>query len=122
MNIILLREQYWFHDGVVRAFHLDLQQSHAEIELFVRRIRKQNPSGPLKEEDLDPCTLQLVFDDLIEVSLFDKFPTQGNYLNFSTFDNGGSEFGVSLTVHDSSSHIEKDNWVIKSRRIEWKEV
>jgi hypothetical protein len=123
MNIDELRGQYWFHDGTIKSFHLDIQSNRVEIELFVGRIKRNRPSGPLQEEDLEPCILQLVFEKLIEVSLFDRFPTQGYYLNFSTFNNTSKRIEVSLNVHDSSSSVhEKDNWVIKARQIAWKEV
>ena len=122
MNIDQLYGQYWFHDGAIKSFHLDIQNNRIEVELFVKRIRNR-PPGPLREKELEPCTLQLIFEELIEVSLFDRFPTQGYYLNFSTFNNSSNGIEVSFNVHDSSNSVyEKDNWVIKARQIAWKEV
>ena len=123
MNIDQLNEQYWFHDGAIKSFHLDIQSNSVEIEMFVKRISGKRPSGPLLEEHIESCTLQLVFKKLIEVSLFDRFPTQGYYINFSTCNNNGKEIEVYFNVHDSSNAVyEKDNWVIKAKEIEWKEV
>jgi len=123
MIIDKLREQYWFHDGAIKSFRLEIQNSSAEIELLVRRHPSGKLAGQIHEEDLIPCTLQITFEGLIEISLFDKFPTEGNYLNFSAFGKDGEEVCISFNVHDSSSSIyEKDNWVIKAKRIIWKEI
>src|SRR5687767_1769319 len=116
MKIEQIHRQYWFHDGRIKSFHLDIETNRVEIELFVKRIKGSRPSGALLEENLEPCTLQLLFEKLIEVSLFDRFPTQGYYLNFSTFNNTGKGIEVCFNVHDSADHIyEKDNWIIKSK-------
>lgn len=77
----------------------------------------------IDQRDLVPCIVRLTFQDLIEASLFDKFPTQGYYLNFCTFGNNGDEVGISFNVHDSSNYVyEKDNWVIKAKWMTWKEL
>jgi hypothetical protein len=123
MNIEQLHGQYWFHDGRIKSFHMDIQSRRVEIELFVKRITRNRSSGPLQEDHLEPCTLQLVFEKLIEVSLLDRFPTQGYYINFSIFNNNDKGIEVSFNVHDSSNTVyEKDNWVIKAKKIAWKEV
>jgi hypothetical protein len=123
MDISRLHGQYWFAGGAVKSFHLDIQNSRIEIVLFVKRIKRDRASGSLQENDLEPCTLQLTFERLIEVSLFNKFPTQGYLLNSTTFDNTGNGMEVSFHVYDSSNYVyEKDNWVIKAKRITWKEV
>jgi hypothetical protein len=123
MKIEQLHGQYWFHDGRIKSFHLDIENGRVELEMFVKRILRNRSSGPLQDEDFQPCILQLVFEELIEVSLFDKFPTQGYYVDFSTFSNTGKGIEVFFNVHDSSNHVyEKDNWVIKARKITWKEV
>jgi hypothetical protein len=123
MNIDQLNEQYWFHDGAIKSFHLDIQTSYVQIELFVKRISRRRPSGPLLEEDLESCTLQLEFKNLIEVSLFDRFPTQGYYVNFCTVNDTAKGIEVHFNVHDNSSSVyEKDNWIIKAKEIAWKEV
>ena len=123
MNIDQLNKQYWFHDGAIMSFHLDILNSRVEIVLHVRRISKERKPGPLQEQDLSPCTLQLICTDLIEVSLFERFPTQGYYLNFTTINDSVHGIELSFNVHDSSSYVyEKDNWVIKAKQIKWKEV
>jgi hypothetical protein len=123
MNIERLHGQYWFHDGAVKSFRLDIQNDCIEIELFVKRIKRISPYGPLQQEDLTPCTLYLKFEKLIEVSLLNKFPTQGYYLNFSTFNKGSEGIEVCFNVHDNSSSVyEKPNWVIMAKRVVWKEV
>jgi hypothetical protein len=124
MYIDQLHEKYWFHDGAIKSFHLDIENNTAEIELFVRRHRSNKKlSGQIQEGELVPCTIRLTFEDLIETSLFDKFPTQGNYLNFSTYRNNEKEVGISFNVHDNSSYTyDKDNWVIKAKRMTWKEI
>ena len=53
---------------------------------------------------MSTCTLKIIMEDLIEVSLFDKFPTQGYYLNFSTAELAKREVKISFNVHDSSSY------------------
>src|SRR5687768_14291901 len=121
-NIYQLHDQYWFHDGAVKSFHLDVRNSRAEIELLVSRIRK-GYSSPLRKEDLLPCTLQMVFEHLIEVSLFDRFPTQGIWIDFSANKNMADQIEVCLNIHDHSSYVyEKPNWVIRAKQINWKEV
>jgi hypothetical protein len=123
MNIHELHENYWFQDGAIKSFHLDVQNNIAAIELSVRRHPNGKLLGRINEKDLVPCTIRLTFQDLIETSLFDKFPTQGYYLNFTSYENNGEEVGISLNVHDNSSYIyEKDNWVIKSKRMTCDEV
>jgi len=124
MNIHQLHEYYWLHGGAIRSFHLDIQNNTAEIELLVSRDSNGKLLvGQLNERDMVPCTIRLTFQDLIEASLFDKFPTQGHYLNFCLFGNNGEEVGISFNVHDNASYIyEKDNWVVKAKSMEWKEI
>ena len=124
MNTHQLHEYYWLNGGSIKAFHLDIQNNTAEIELLVSRHTKGKLLvGQINENDMVPCTIRLTFRNLIEASLFDKFPTEGYYLNWSLFGNDGEEVGISFNVHDNSSYIyEKDNWVIKAKWMIWKEV
>jgi hypothetical protein len=115
MNIRKLLDYYLFDDGRIKLFHLDIQNNTAEIELIVSRKTIENGSAP--------CTLRLTFQNLIEASIFDKFPMDGYYLEFRLYQNNGKEFGVFIEVYDNSSQMpEKHNWVIKSKRVSWKEV
>ena len=123
MNINQLPEQYSFHDGAIKSFYLDIQNSTAEIEMLVRRIISRRPSGQIQENDLVPCILRLTFEDLLEVSLFNKLPTQGYYIGFCSFKENDQAVGISINVHDSSNYVyEKDNWLVKAKSITWKEV
>jgi len=124
MNIHQLHEYYWLNGGSIKAFHLDIQNNTAEIELMVsRHINRKLLVGQINERDMVSCTIRVTFQHLIEASLFDKFPTQGYYLNFSLFENNGEEVGISFNVHDNASYIyEKDNWMIRAKRVTWKEV
>ena len=123
MNVNQLHEQYWFSEGQVKSFQLDIQNNKAEIELLTKRIINKGPNGQILENGLKPCTLRITFENLIELSLFDKFPTQGYYLDFNTYNNGEEDFAISLNVHDNSSYVyEKDNWFIKAKNITWKEI
>lgn len=124
MNIHQLHEYYSLIAGSIKSFHLDIQHNTAEIELLVsRHINRKLLVGQINERDLVPCIVRLTFQDLIEASLSDKFPTQGYYLNFCTLGNNGDEVGISFNVHDNSNYVyEKDNWVIKAKWVTWKEV
>ena len=124
MNILQLHEHYWLNGGSIKAFQMDIQNNIAEIELLVgRHTHGKLLIGQINERDIVPCTIRLTFQDLIEISLFDKFPTQGYYLNFCVFGNDGEEVGISFNVHDNSSYVyEKDNWMIKAKRMTWREV
>ena len=124
MEIHQLHEYYWLNGGSIKSFHLDIQNNTAEIKLLVsRHTNGKLLLGQINESDLVPCTVRLIFQDLIEASLFDKFPTQGYYLNFLAFGNNGDEVGISFNVHDNSNYVyEKDNWVIKAKWMTWKEV
>ena len=124
MNIHQLHEYYWFNGGAIKSFHLDIQNNAAEIELLVsRHTNRKLLGGQINERDLVPCSVTLTFQGLIEASLFDRFPTQGYYLNFCAFGNNGDEVGISFNVHDNSNYVyEKDNWVIKAKWMTWKEV
>lgn len=123
MNISQLREYYWFHNGSIKSFRLDIPNNTAEIQVQVKKHINGKLSGQFQERDLVPCTLKLTFEDLIETSLFDRFPTQGYYLDFKSYGNGDEEVGISFNVHDNSSYTyETDNWVIKARRVNGEEV
>jgi hypothetical protein len=124
MNIHQLHEYYWLNGGLIKVFHLDIQNNTAEIELLVsRHTNRELLVGQINEKDLVPCTIRLTFQNLIEASLFDKFPTQGYYLNLSLFGNNGEEVGISFNVHDNSSYVyEKNNWMIKAKWMTWKEA
>lgn len=124
MNIHQLHEHYWLIGGSIKAFHLDIQNNTAEIELLVsRHINGKLLVGQINERDMVPCTIRLTFQNLIEASLFDKFPTQGYYLNLSLSGNNSEEVGISFNVHDNSSYAyEKDNWMIKAKWMTWIEV
>jgi hypothetical protein len=123
MDLTKLLEKYWFHDGTIQSFHLDIQKNSAELELLVKRSTKGKLSDPVEEKDLVDCTLKLTFEDLIEASVFDIFPTQGYYINFSSYTHGDEEVGISFNVHDSASYVhKKDNWVIKAKRMLWKDT
>lgn len=66
------------HHGSIKALHLDIQNNTAEIELLVsRHINGELLVGQSNERDMVPCAIRLTFQNLIEASLFDKFPTQG---------------------------------------------
>lgn len=125
MNIQQLRERYWFDGGAIRSFHLDMQKNTAELEMLVKMHMNEilSGSGQIEERDLVPCTIRITFQDLIEISLFDKFPTQGYYLKFTSSEINGVEVGVSFNIHDNASYTyEEDNWVIKAKRVTWKQV
>ena len=123
MHITALFYHYWLHGGTVRSFHLDLPNNSATIELNVEKILRPKPTGPLQKSDLLPCTLRIIFEDLLEVSLSNKLPSMGYYIDISTSELRKSEMGFALNLHDSSSSIyEKDNWVIKSKRVRWEEI
>lgn len=123
LNINDLRKHYWFHDGSIKSFHLDITNNTAEIQLLIKRHITGKLRGQIHEGDLVPCTLKLIFEDLVEASLFDMFPTQGYYLEFNTYSEGSEEVGISFNVHDNSNHTyEKHNWVIKAKHVEWQEM
>jgi hypothetical protein len=122
MNISKFHQHYRTHDGRIKSFHLDIENNVAEIELFVKRIITPG-KGRISEEDLIPCTLKLTFRQLIEVSLFNRLPSDGYYLEFVTYNDNDSEVGLLINVFDNSSYVhEKPNWVIKAKRVSWEEV
>ncbi len=123
MNIERLHGQYWFHDGAVKSLRLDIPNDCIEIELFVKRIKRIGSPGPLQQQDLTPCTLNLRFEKIIEVAVLNKFPTHGYYLEFATFNMGSDGIQVSFNVHDNSnSFYDKPNWVVRAKRVDWIEV
>jgi len=125
MNFSKFHNHYWAHDGVIKSFHLDIQNSTVEIELSVRKMGNgKELSGPIDDKELVPCCLRLTFRNLIEVSVFDRFPTDGYYLEFVTScDGNGREVGLSINLFDSSNYVyEKPNWVIRSKRVSWQEI
>ena len=85
MNFSKFNNHYWTPDGVIKSFHLDVPKSIAEIELSVhkREIGKAL-SNSTNDKELLPCNVRLTFRYLIEVSLFDKFPSDGYYVEFIT--------------------------------------
>ena len=125
MNFSKFHKHYWTNDGVIKSFRLDIPNSIVEIELSVRKreIRKAL-SNSTNDHELVPCTLRLTFRYLIEVSLFDKFPSDGYYLEFITgYDGNGGEVCLSINLFDSSNYVyEKPNWVIRSKRVSWEEI
>jgi hypothetical protein len=123
MNIESLFAQYWFHDGAVKSFRLDIPNDFVEVELLVKRVKRISPRSPLQQEDLTPCLLNLRFEQIIEVSLLNRFPTQGYYLDFSASDRGNEGIEMCFNVHDNSSSVyDKPNWIIRAKRVAWKEV
>jgi hypothetical protein len=121
MDILKIHENYWFYDGPIKSFHLDIQNNIAEIELSAKRIAPGNKNKPVTFQG--SCILRLTFLDLIEVSLFDKFPTDGYYIGCCLGYDEEHVIILSFNVHDKSSYVyEKDNWVIKAKQIIWKEV
>jgi len=124
MDFRQILERFWFHGGAIKSFHLDIPNNLAEIELSLKRhIDGKLLIGEIKESELVPVILRLTFHELVEASLFDKFPTQGHYIDFSTFVIDGNKVGISFNVHDSASYVyEKDNWVIKSKIMTWEEI
>jgi hypothetical protein len=122
MQIDSLQSQYWFSGGTIKSFFLDIKSSHIEIDVYVKRFKKNAPRSPVKEHDLEPCTLRILLEDLIEVSLYDTFPTEGDYLDFITFKNG-NVIEVGFNVHDGSNFVyEEPNWLIKAKQVSWREV
>jgi hypothetical protein len=109
------------HDGAIKSLYPDIAANSIVIELLVKRNALQGKNGPATL--LDPCTIRLTFHELIEASLFDKFPTMGHYIESCIGGNNGEEVTWSFVVHDSASYIhEKYNWVIKAKWLSWKEV
>jgi hypothetical protein len=112
---------YSIGDGQIRIFRLDIQNNTAEIEITARRCKVEKEGKPLTL--LDPCLLRITFQDLIEISLFDKFPSGGYFIHYGFCYDNHLVTGLSFNVHDSASYVhEKDNWVIKAKNISWKEV
>jgi hypothetical protein len=110
MNIDDLFKQYWFHDGLIKSFYLDIEANKAVLKFYVNRI-KDGHSGNIEKKDLEPCYLELVFENLMEISLFDKLPTMGYYLSINSSSIPNKEVEMCINVHDSSNHTyEKDNW------------
>ena len=125
MNFSKFNNHYWTPDGVIKSFHLDVPNSIAEIELSVhkREIGKAL-SNSTNDKELVPCTVRLTFRYLIEVSLFDKFPSDGYYVQFITgYNENGGEVCLSINLLDNSSHVyERPNWVIRAKRVSWQEI
>lgn len=123
MDIIELHKYYWFHDGSIKSFYLDIPTNTAEIQILVTRHVDRHLLEQIDEKDMISCTLKIMFEGLIETSLFDKFPTLGYYLDFKSYSKGEEEVGISFNVHDNSSHTyEADNWVIKAKQVKWEEI
>jgi hypothetical protein len=125
MNFSKFNNLYWTRDGVIKSFHLDIPNSIAEIELSVhkREIGKAL-SNSTNDKELLPCNVRLTFRYLIEVSLFDKFPSDGYYVEFITgYNINGGEVCLSINLFDNSSHVyERPNWVIRAKRVSWQEI
>lgn len=121
MNISKLHQHYWTHDGRIKSFCLNIENNTAEIELLVKRITTPG-KGRIYEENLVPCTIKLMFQHLIKVSVFNNLPSDGYYLEFSTYDND-NKVELSINVFDNSSYVhEKPNWVIKAKTALWEEI
>lgn len=101
---------------------MDIENNVIELKLSVKRIIRGKEK--IIDENLVPCIVQLTFQQLIEVSLIDKFPTKGSYLEFIiSFQQSSNEVSLSINFFDNSSHVyEKPNWVIKAKRVSWQEV
>ena len=123
MNINKLFKHYWFQDGVIKSFYLDLEANKAVIKFSVRRIKDVNISR-IKTNNLEPCDLELVFENLKEISLINKLPSMGYFLDFKTGPGTSiDEIELSIEVHDSSYHFyEKENWKITAGRLSWREI
>lgn len=123
MNISDFHKHYWTHNGRIKSFRLDVEKSTVEIELAINRII---PPGKveIQEKDLTPCIVKLIFIELTEVSLFDRFPTDGYYIEFITGQiSDRNEVELSINVFDNSSYVyEKPNWVIRAKRVSWEEI
>jgi hypothetical protein len=107
----------------LKSFGLDIEKNTLEIELVAKRITSAG-KRETHETDLTPCIVKLTFMELIEVSLFDRFPTDGYYIEFSTGQiSNRNEVELSINVFDNSSYVyEKPNWIIKAKRVSWKEI
>lgn len=119
MNFNDVSDHYWLPDGAIKSFYLDIQRQRVEVELSVRRCAKGKKQEHVTLQE--PCILKLTFQEIIEVSMFDNFPTDGYYLDFCYYDND-HEVGFSLNIFDNSSQLhEKYNWVIKAKKMSWAE-
>ena len=123
MDISELLKYYWFFGGSIKSFHLDIPNNTAEIQILVKRDINRHYLGRVEEKNMMPCTLSIRFEGLIEISLFDRFPTLGYYLDCMSYGKDGEEVGFSFNVHDNSNYTyETDNWVIKAKHIHWVEI
>ena len=120
MNISDFHRHYWTHNGRVKSFRLDVEKNTIEIELEAKRITSLG-KGQVHEKDFTSCIVKLTFIRLIEVSLFDRFTTDGYYIEFITGENeNGNEVELSINIFDNSSHVhERPNCVTKTQRISW---
>jgi len=125
MNFSKFRSHYWTHDGLIKSFRLDISNNIVEIELSVRKMENGKAlPNQIDDNEMVPCSLRLTFHELIEVSVFDRFPTDGYYLEFITsYDSNGREVSLSINLFDSSNYVyEKPNWVIRSKTVSWQEI
>jgi hypothetical protein len=60
-------------DGKIKSFRLDIQNKVVELELLVKRIIRREEK--IIDENPVPSIVNIRFQQLIEVSLTNQFPT-----------------------------------------------
>jgi hypothetical protein len=107
MNLEQLFNRYILNDGTVKSFHFEVASKRATVELDIRKH--------LPKQKWAKCSVQITFIDVTEIFLFEDFPTNGNYSDFTFVKLADGKLYLSLDPYGNSGepHTE-DNWIIKA--------
>ena len=114
-----LNSKYILPDGEILSCRIVYSNennisAYVIIDLKVRRLKAKNKT--------ESCKIRLRFDDLIDMSLFEDFGTQGNYSDITLVTTDNNEIYLSLDPYDNLNKPDsRDNFVIRSKKIEIQE-
>jgi hypothetical protein len=110
MTLTDILKKYALNDGSICSFHLNYELKQLTLHLKVRRH--------LSGQKFEDCILELEFNHLKEIYIFEDFPTDGGYTDITFIKLANAEFYLSLDPYGNSGlpHGE-DNLVIKAMNL-----
>jgi hypothetical protein len=115
--------EYILNDGEILSLSIEYTNKinlHLDFPIVIidLKVRISRPKDKWRN-----CVLRLKFSDLIEFNLFEDFESGNNYSDLTLIQTENNDYYFSLDPFDNKNEQnKKDNFVIKARKLDFKEI
>ena len=113
--MIDLLSKYALNDGEIHSLKLEYASETTQNSMIIDlKVKKY-----ISKNKFVPCLLRLIFSELIELSIYEDFGTEGNYSDITILFEVKDEYYFSFDPYDNKNkQNDKDNFIIKARKLE----